>query len=101
MPWVSGKCFFSSRTSSSVSPIAPRAPEPAGLARDGLPGTASVEGADVDRDDAAVAPDSLGCDTEDLLAVGARRLTARADQPQRRDVGRALAPGRGRGAQPA
>src|SRR5918912_4357198 len=65
IPWVSGKCFFRPRTSSSASP-----------------GVAAVR-------DAAVAP-VVDSDTEDLLAVVAGRLAARDDQAQRRDVGGAL-----------
>src|SRR6476620_11160864 len=68
MPWVSGKYFCSPRTSSSGSPA----------------GTSA-------RTLAAVM--SAGSDTDDLLAVVARGLAARADEPQRRDVGHAVPTG--------
>src|ERR687893_1901615 len=76
IPWVSGKCFFRPRISSSASP-----------------------GVDALRD-AAVAP-VVGSDTQDLLAVVAGRLAAGDDQAQRREVGGALAAGCRRGPQPA
>src|SRR4051794_20272100 len=64
MPWVSGKYFCRPRTSSNGSPA----------------GTSART---------LTAVMSAGSDTDDLLAVVARGLAARGDEPQRRGGGQA------------
>src|SRR5215204_4411931 len=80
MPWVSGKCFFRSRISSSGSPTATV----------GKTLTAST-----------AATSSSGSDTEDLLAVVAGGLAAGDDEAQLRPVDGAVAARRCLGADPA
>src|SRR3954447_8943237 len=70
-PCVSGKCFFRSCSSSSVSPSGPRA-----VALPGAPARGDAAGAPRGSDDSG---------TEYLLAVVARCLAAGGDQTQWRE----------------